>query len=195
VSASTEPADIELNPRAAGGGHYGAWASYSYGVIGTYIVLLLLAFLTVPGSFISGGWWVPYVLYALILFFLVRYLSTHYSMDADRLHASRILGSRHVDLHEVRKIEFVSLSDLSPGGFFGSWGWRGRMWTPSIGYIDSIYTATKGILITADAVPLFISPRDPPAFARELSRRVRSYRAPLAVDDGAPPGMGAPDSR
>ncbi|MFZ0699743.1 MAG: PH domain-containing protein [Thermoplasmata archaeon] len=185
MSVTTGPLDVELESGAAK--HYGSWASYSYAVIGTYIVLLLLAFLTVPGSFISDGWWVPYVLYALILFFLIRYLSTHYSMDADRLHASRILGSRHMSLHEVRKIEFVSLSDLSPGGFFGSWGWRGRMWTPSLGHIDAIYTGTKGILITADSVPLFISPRDPPAFARELSRRVRSYRAPLAVDDGAPP--------
>ncbi len=194
MKVATEPADLKLDSPTAGGGHYGSWASYSYAVIGTYIILLLLAFFTVPASLISGGWWVPYLLYALILFFLVRYLSTHYSMDADRLHASRILGSRHVNLHEVRKIEFVNLSDLSPGGFFGSWGWRGRMWTPSLGPIDAIYTSPKGLLITADSVPLFISPRDPPAFARELSRRVRSYRAPLAIDDGAPAGARAPGS-
>jgi len=99
-----------------------------------------------------------------------------------------------VNLHEVRKIQFVNLGDLSPGGFFGSWGWRGRMWTPSIGRIDAIYTSPKGILITAGEIPLFISPHDPSAFARELSRRVRSYRAPLVVDDGAPAGARAPRS-
>jgi hypothetical protein len=185
---------LRVDSRVGSGGDYSSWASYSYAVLGTYIILLLLAFLAVPGSLISGGWWVPYLVYGLILFFIVRYLSTHYSMDPDRLHASRILGSRHVNLHEVRKIEFVNLSELSPGGFFGSWGWRGRMWTPSLGPIDAIYTSPKGILITADSVPLFISPRDPPAFARELSRRVRSYRAPLAVDVGAPTGARAPGS-
>lgn len=186
MSASNEPEDADLDPRLLQRGHYGSWAAYSYGVIVTYVVLLILGYLTVPGSLISNGWWVPYVLYALILFFLLRYLSTHYSIDADQLHASRILGSRHIDLHEVRKIQFVNLSDLSPGGFFGSWGWRGRMWTPSVGHIDAIYTTPKGILITADTVPLFVSPRNTTDFARELSRRVRSYRAPLAVDDGAP---------
>lgn len=191
MSSSMDPAVRTDDPRVEYRGHYGSRAAYSYAVIITYFILLLLAVLTVPGSLIANGWWVPYVLDGLILFFLARYLSTHYSMDADRLHASRILGSRHVNLHEVRKIQFVNLSDLSPGGFFGSWGWRGRMWTPGLGHIDAIYTSSKGILVTAGEVPLFISPRDPPTFARELSRRVRSYRAPLSVDDGAPPGTGA----
>lgn len=166
---------------------YRSWGSYSYGVIGAYLVLLILAVLTVPGSLISGGWYVPYLLYAIILFFLARYLSTHYTIDADRLHAARILGSRRVNLHQVRKIQFSNLRDLSPGGFFGSWGWRGRMWTPSLGSVDAIYTGSRGVMITAEGVPLFVSPRDPVAFARELSRRVRSYRGPLLVDDGAPP--------
>ncbi|MGD0718941.1 MAG: PH domain-containing protein [Thermoplasmata archaeon] len=187
MSAPTNPSAPALEPHLDEEGRYRSWASYSYGVIGTYLVLLILAILTVPGSLISGAWYVPYLLYAMILFFLARYLSTHYTMDADRLHASRILGSRRVNLHEVRKIQFVNFRDLSPGGFFGSWGWRGRMWTPVLGRIDAIYTTSKGIMITAGGVPLYISPRDPPAFARELSRRVRSYRGPLSVDDGAPP--------
>lgn len=170
------------------GGQYGSRAGYSIAVIVTYFILLILAIITIPGTLITNGAWIPYVVDFLILFFLVRYLSTYYSMDSDYLRASRILGSRRVDLHEVRRIQFVYLSDLSPGGFFGSWGWRGRMWTPSLGKIDAIYTSPKGLLVTGGTVPLFISPHDPAAFARELSRRVRSYRGMLSIDDGAPPG-------
>lgn len=61
------------------------------------------------------------------------------------------------------------------------------MWSPTIGQFDAIYTdPAKGLLVTAGEVPLYLSPRDPDEFARELSRRVRSYTGPLQVDVGYP---------
>ena len=61
------------------------------------------------------------------------------------------------------------------------------MWSPVIGRFDSIHTdAVRGVLVTAGEYPLYVSPRDPAAFARELSRRVRSYSGRLAVDVGDP---------
>jgi hypothetical protein len=101
-------------------------------------------------------------------------LSTTYRIDAKWLRAWRVLGGQRVELKQVRRIEFASLRDLSATGFFGAWGWRGRMWSPQIGHFDSIHTETSGLLITGGSVPLFISPENPAAFAEELSRRVRS---------------------
>jgi len=159
-------------------------SAISWGVVGFYLVLLLLL-LTVS---LYGATIAPYVLYALVavlIVFLVRYLSTRYWMDSDRVGASRLFGSRHADLEDVRRIEFANLRDLGPTGFFGSWGYRGRMWSPSIGPFDSIHTVSNGVLVTAGGVPFFVSPKDPGGFARELSRRARSNRdAPLEIDAG-----------
>src|SRR5487761_124616 len=159
-------------------------ADLSYLVIGAYVFLLLLVVLIVPSSPIITYSWLVWVIAALVLFFLARYLSTCYWIDADRLTAFRILGRRTVQLEEIGGIQFGSLRDLSPTGFFGAWGYRGRMWSPVIGKFDSIHTSSAGIMIVAGEVPLFISPRHPKQFARELSRRVRSYRGRLEVDDG-----------
>ncbi len=176
------------NPRIDSSGSYFVGADLSYLVIGTYLFLLLLVVLILPTSAIVLYSWLPWVIAALVVFFLARYLSTCYWIDADRLTAFRILGGRHVSLDHVERIQFASLRDLSPTGFFGSWGYRGRMWSPVVGKFDSVYTSSSGLLIVAGDVPLFISPRHPQEFARELSRRVRSYRGPLEVDDGAPDG-------
>lgn len=146
-------------------------------------MILLLYFVVLRSSYDSN----PDLIYLLILgtlFLLFRYFSTYYSMDHRYLHARRILGGRRLTLAQVRKIEYMRLRDLSPTGFFGSWGYRGRMWSPFIGSFDAVYTDPTGLLITAEGVPLFISPRDPVAFARELSRRARSYAAELTVDAG-----------
>lgn len=63
------------------------------------------------------------------------------------------------------------------------------MWTPRIGRVDAIYTdASKGILVTVGDVPMYITPHDLPEFARELSRRVRSYTGRLPTDVGDPLG-------
>jgi hypothetical protein len=170
-------------------GRFHAHGKISYAVVGVYVFLLLVVLLILPGNSHSSFWWLPYALAALLFALLARYLSTSYRIDDRELRARRILGGRRVRLEDVRAIEFSSLRDLSPVGFFGTWGWRGRMWSPRIGVFDSVQTdPALGLLVTAGDVPLFISPQDPEGFARELSRRVRSYTGRLAVDVGDPLG-------
>ncbi len=161
-------------------------AGISIGVVIVYVVLALILILVgLHGGGVAANWGVLVVL-AIIAIFAVRYLSTRYVIDADRLTAWRIFGSRRIQLEDVRRIEYGNLRDLGMVGFFGSWGWRGRVWSPVIGKFDAVYTNTAGLLVTAGAIPLFMSPKDPPGFARELSRRVRSYAGRLAADVGDP---------
>lgn len=165
-------------------------------MVGAYLFLLLLVVVFLPNSTLTSVWWAPWAIAAFLLGSLARYLSTSYRVDDSTLSAWRILGGRRMRLDEVRKIEYANLRDLAPtGGLLGSWGWRGRMWSAQLGRFDSIYTdAAHGLLVSAGDVPLYISPTDPAAFARELSRRVRSYSGRLAVDVGdpspAPPDLG-----
>lgn len=177
-------------------GTYHQHGRISYLVVGTYVVLLLIVVLLLPGDTALTFSWAPWVLAALILLFLFRYLFTFYSIDDSFLRARRVLGGRRVPLSDIRKIEYSSLRELGPTGFFGSWGWRGRMWSPRIGRFDAIYTdAARGLLVTAGEVPLYITPVDLEGFARELSRRVRSYRGRLSVDVGDPLGsLGATEA-
>jgi len=152
--------------------------------VGAYVVLILIVLVIFRTS--TAQYWVPYVLIALVFLLLARYLSTRYVIDEAYLHAYRFLGGRRLPLEDVRQIEYASIRDLSPLGLFGSWGWRGRMWSPRIGTFDSIYTDTFGLLVSPGEFPLFLSPADPAGFARELSRRVRSFSGPLEVDVGDP---------
>ncbi|MGP8077277.1 MAG: PH domain-containing protein [Thermoplasmata archaeon] len=160
----------------------------SIAVVVTYAVLILL-FLFLPHGVTKYGW-VPTLFVALLVFLLARYLSARYSIDDSDLRAFRLLGGRRIPLEEVRRIEYCSLRDLSPTGAFaglGPLGWRGRMWSPEIGTFDSVFTdPARGVLVTAGENPLYLSPSDPEAFARELSRRVRSYIGPLERDVGHP---------
>jgi hypothetical protein len=165
-------------------GRYHDRAKISPWNIGAYLVLLLIVLFLFRGSSVQS--WVPYTLFALVLLLLARYLSTQYVIDDTHLHARRILGGQRVALDEIHQIEYASIRDLSPVGFFGSWGWRGRMWSPRVGTFDSIYTDTFGLLVSPTHYPLFVSPADPAGFARELSRRVRSFSGSLAVDVGDP---------
>jgi hypothetical protein len=171
-------------------GRYHERGKISLWNVGAHVVLILLVVLFVHNP--GGQYWVPYALIALLFLLLMRYLSTVYGIDDAYLRASRILGGRRVALRDVRQIEYMSLRDLSPVGIFGSWGWRGRMWSPRIGTFDSIYTDTFGLLVSTGEVPMFISPADPAGFARELSRRVRSFTGPLAVDVGDPAQQPSP---
>lgn len=148
-------------------------------MLGAYLVLLLLVLLVLRAP--PSDPWVPYFLALVILLFLARYMTTSYRIDATYVRAWRILGGQRVRLKLVRRIEFASLRDLSATGFFGAWGWRGRMWSPQIGKFDSIHTETSGLLITGGDVPLFISPENSEAFAEELSRRVRSVGGTLTA--------------
>jgi len=130
-------------------------------------------------------WLIPFLAFVILLL-LVRYLSTSYTIDGQYLRAWRILGGQRALLKNVRRIEYASLRDLSATGFWGAWGWRGRMWSPRIGRFDAIYTDTAGLLVTAGDVPMFISPVDVQGFAQELSRRVRSLGGRLMNDESEP---------
>jgi len=157
-----------------------------------YVFLILLMVLVLPRS--GAGVWVLGVILFLLVFFLVRYLSTTYSMNDAVFRAWRFGGSRRIPLETVHRIEYGSMRELGATGFMGSWGWRGRMWSPFVGAFDAVYTdPVKGIIVSVDGVPIYISPNDLENFARELSRRVRSYTGPLDVDVGAPPRAPAPD--
>lgn len=193
--SGTSPPDLasESSPRPTGHidhrGRYhdrGRISAWNIGAYTVLIVIILLIFRTPTGQF-----WVPYVLIAVVGLLLVRYLSTRYVLDDTYLYARRILGGQRVALEEVRQIDYASIRDLSPVGLFGSWGWRGRMWSTRIGTFDSIYTDTFGLLVSPSGIPLFISPADPAGFARELSRRVRSFSGPLEVDVGDPASQSA----
>jgi len=167
-------------------GVYHQHGRISYTVIGTYIFLILIVLILFPSASLAV-WWAPEAIVLLLLFFLARYLSTSYSISDTDLRAWRIVGSRRIRLEDVRQIEYSSMRDLGPTGFFGSWGWRGRMWSPRIGHFDAIYTdPSVGLLVSAGEIPVYISPVDVEGFARELSRRVRSYTGPLSVDVGGP---------
>jgi len=151
-----------------------------------YVVLILVVIYLLPGAKL-GYRWFPEFIVVVLVFFLIRYLSTSYAISDTHFQAWRIFGNRRIRLEEIREIEYSSMRDLGPTGFFGSWGWRGRMWSPRIGRFDAIYSdPAHGLLVSAGDIPVYISPVDIDGFARELSRRVRSYTGPLAVDVGAP---------
>ena len=178
---------VPRSPRAHS--RYRAWGTISYAIVGVYLFLLLVVvFLFPPGSSTLTSW-APWFLILLIVALLARYLTTRYRIDDQYLHAVRFLGGVRVRLERVRRIEYSSLRDLSAtAGVFGAWGWRGRMWSPFIGRFSAIYTdPAHGLLVTSvEDGPLYLSPRHPDQFARELSRRVRSYQGQLAVDVGDP---------
>ena len=176
----------------------GMWISHAplpievvvfYGIV--IVILLVLGRATGPSILPS-----PVLLLDLVVvIFLLRYVSTTYSMDSERFYARRLFGSRAIRLEDVRRIEFASLRELSPTGFFGGWGWRGRMWSPVAGSFDSIHTRSAGVMIYAGDVPLFVSPRDPAELATELSRRATSYSGSVGARTGDPvraPSRGGP---
>lgn len=147
----------------------------SIGVVIFYIVLMLIVLVAEYYSPSTG--YIPYLYPALevaLVLFLLRYVTTTYRIDTEQLHATRLLGGRRVPLELVRKIQFANLRELGPVGISMTWGWRGRAWSPIVGKMDTVSTSSRGLLVTAGEVPVFISPADPVAFKRELSRRVRS---------------------
>ena len=173
-------------PSLDSAGRYHDRGRFSALVLGVYGFLAIVIVVALRDEFGTSSAWVPIALLVAIAFLVVRYLSTGYRIDDEYLRARRILGGQKLRLDQVRRIEYAALRDLSPTGFFGSWGWRGRMWSPVLGRFDAVYTEPAGLLVTAGDIPLFISPRDLPGFARELSRRVRSYTGRLTVDVGDP---------
>lgn len=170
-------------PEAAAGRVLVRWGSLSRGVIGFYlflILLLLYLILRTPG-FGGSSYLVP-VVELLLLIYLARYLSTHYRLDAETLRARRLFGSRRLRLAEITRIQRANLRTLGAVGFLGTWGWHGRVWSPLVGQFDTVYTGSDGLLISGDGRPVFISPRDPDGFQRELDRRVRTENGGAEVD-------------
>ena len=171
-------------------GSYRTWARISWAVVGVYLFLVVLVLAVLLPQRASSYAWVPYAILALLAFYLARYLSAHYRIDDEELRAARLLGGRRIPLEEIRKIEYASLRDLVPTGAMagmGAFGWHGRFHSVVLGDFDSVYTEpSRGLLVTGGPRPLYLTPRDPQAFARELSRRVRSYSKELEVDVGRP---------
>jgi len=175
---------VPLTPDARGRVRVGAPVSVATVVL--YLVLVVLVVYATQKARFSTNPLVPEFVVAVLFLFLARYASTYYLLDDRALHARRLFGSRTVPLEDVRQIQLANLRDFGPVGFFGGWGWRGRMWSPFLQTFDAIHTVSPGVLVTAGEVPLFISPKDPAEFGRELSRRVRSYNPEVDVSAYSP---------
>ena len=158
-------------------------ARISTAVIVVYLVLigLLLAVYFHGTTYVASAVVLP-GLALLLLVYLVRYVSTRYRITERELAALRLFGSLRIPLARISTIRPADLRLLAPVGLFGTWGWRGRVWCPSVGTIDTVSTHSAGLLISGGPVPLFVSPEDPAGFQKELSRRIRTDR-PGATPD------------
>jgi hypothetical protein len=156
-------------------------ARLSAGIVIFYVVLILV--IVYLGLYRLTTVLVAELLVTALILYLGRYLSTRYRMDARTFGALRLFGSRRLPLEEIRHAGPANLRDLAPVSLVGSWGWRGRMWSPRLGPFDTVHTSSEGLLISPEnGVPLFISPADPGAFLTELSRRVRSYHPDVDIE-------------
>jgi hypothetical protein len=162
---------------------YARPAAYSVGVVGFYAVLILVMLYVyyrgAPNLFSTVL--VPVVIIVLMAY-LARYSSTRYRIDDRSLLAWRLFGTRRMELRSITRIRRANLRGLAPVGFLGTWGWRGRVWSPIVGSFDTVHTGNDGLLISGTGVPLFVTPVDPNGFQRELSRRVRSVNGGAEVD-------------
>lgn len=153
----------------------------SGGIVAFYLILILA--ITYLGTYRLTTPLIAEVLVAALIVYLGRYLSTRYLLGSRTFIAARLFGSRRMPIEEIRHVEPANLRDLAPVSFIGSWGWRGRMWSPRIGPFDTVHTSSEGLLVSGgEGVPVFISPKDPTAFVSELSRRVRSYHPEVDIE-------------
>jgi Ca2+/Na+ antiporter len=144
-------------------------ATISWAVVGTYLFLMLMLYLLTLWVHLSV--YAAIGLIAILVLYLVRFLTMSYTIGEETLRATRIFGSRVVPLDTVRKVDLSSLRDLAPVGWSGTWGWRSRMWSPVIGHFDNISSVHLGLTVYGDGVPFFISPKDREAFLSELDKR------------------------
>lgn len=159
-------------------------ARVSVGVVVFYLILIVLIVYLGAARLTSAL--VAEALVAALVVYLGRYLSTRYWLSPRTFGAVRLFGSRRIPIDEVRHVAPATLRELAPVSFIGSWGWRGRMWSPRIGPFDTVHTVSEGLLVSGGSgVPVFISPRDPAAFVAELSRRVRSYHPDVDIEGPA----------
>lgn len=144
------------------------------GVPLTYVLLIAILLYESPHlATAQVPVWSVAAVAVILVVYLARELSVFYVIDRRYLRAWRLFGWRKVRLSSIRKVEAISLRDLSPTGFSGLWGWRSRVWSPQVGKFDAIQTYHKGILVHGQGVPLFISPRDRDGFLDLLVARVR----------------------
>jgi Bacterial PH domain len=183
------PSELAVDTQADGGRPrrprpYRMPARLSIGIVAFY--LILIAAITYLGTYRLTNPLVSEVLVAALIVYLGRYLSTRYLLGSSYFTAARLFGSRRIPLEEIRHVAPANLRDLAAASFFGSWGWRGRMWSARIGPFDTVHTTSEGLLISGGSgVPVFISPKDSDGFVTELSRRVRSYHPDVDIE--APP--------
>jgi Bacterial PH domain len=155
-------------------------ARLSAGIVVFYF--LLIAAITYLAAYHIMNPLIGEVLDAALIIYLGRYVSTRYRLTSHSFDALRLFGSRRIPIAEIRHVTAANLRDLAPVSFIGSWGWRGRMWSPRIGPFDTVHTSSEGLLVTGGpGVPVFISPADADAFVTELSRRVRSYHPEVDI--------------
>jgi hypothetical protein len=190
AATTTKPSlDVAVDTTTDGGRPrrprpYRMTAKLSAGIVGFYFILI--GAITYIGTYRLTSPLIAEVLVAALIIYLGRYLSTRYLLDSRSFIAARLFGSRRIPIEEIRHVTPANLRDLAPVSFIGSWGWRGRMWSPRIGSFDTVHTTSDGLLVSGgDGVPVFISPKDPTAFVAELDRRVRSFHP--AVDIEASP--------
>lgn len=137
-----------------------------------YVVMIVLVLVEFPALHLES-YATALVIGALVVY-LLRELSVFYTIDEEALHAWRLFGWRSISLESIHKIEPVSLRDLAPVGFSGTWGWRSRLWSAQLNSsFEAIQTHHRGLIIHGEGVPLFISPRDRDAFAHALYERVQ----------------------
>ena len=184
-------------PRLDASGIYRQRGRLSYAVIGVYVFLILVLIVIFPLRNTLAYSWAPWAVAALFVLFLARYMSTSYSIDDSYLRAWRILGGRRIALEKVNKIEYDNLAtwdrradSSGPGaGTVGCGAPRSAALTPSI------RTPRREFSSRRRGCPSTSPPFDVPEFARELSRRVRSYTGRLLVDVGDPHArVDAPES-
>jgi Ca2+/Na+ antiporter len=176
ANPTNEPGEVTIFRRTA---------AVSGGVVLFYVLLILLMlYVYYRGSASIFSNLLAPAIVLILLVYLARYGSTRYRIDDRYLYAWRLFGSRRVRLSAIRRIQRTNLRELGAVGFFGTWGWRGRVWSPLVGTFDTIHTVSDGLLVTGAKVPVFISPRAPDDFQRELARRVRSVNGDVMPELG-----------
>lgn len=155
---------------------YTQWSDIPWATVGAYIFLVILMVILFETKNIPEN--VGLFLVAVLVVYLARMVSLHYTLEDGKLKVLRLFGSRRVPISEVHKVEPSSLRDLSPVSFMGGWGWRSRMWSPVVGRFDNLSTVHKGLMIYATEPPFFISPKDPDKFLAQLQKETGSRLLP-----------------
>lgn len=149
--------------------NYSQRAAISWVLVGTYGFMILVVLLLWWGRELND--YGAGVLLLLLGIYLARFLSIRYVVTAHHLAAKRLFGSRRVELKSIRRVDQISLREISPVSWTGGWGWRSRMWSPIMGAFDNLSTVYQGLMVHGEGVPFLISPTDREAFLKVLEER------------------------